>query len=61
MRASPRRHCPRSSMASSAGGSSACREASYWSSPIAKDDSQTVAKVLGNAEIVRFAQVVIGG
>ena len=29
--------------------------------PYAKDDSQTVAQVLGKAEVVRFAQVVIGG
>jgi len=29
--------------------------------PYAKDESQTVAKVLGQAKIVRFAQVVIGG
>jgi elongation factor Ts len=29
--------------------------------PFAKDDSQTVAQVLGKAEIIRFAQVVIGG
>ena len=29
--------------------------------PYAKDDKQTVKQVLGSAEIVRFAQVVIGG
>lgn len=29
--------------------------------PYAKDDHQTVSQVLGSAEIVRFAQVVIGG
>jgi elongation factor Ts len=29
--------------------------------PYAKDDHQTVAQVLGNAQVVRFAQVVIGG
>ncbi|HTV12662.1 MAG TPA: translation elongation factor Ts [Acidimicrobiales bacterium] len=29
--------------------------------PYAKDDSRTVADVLGKAEVVRFAQVVIGG
>ena len=29
--------------------------------PFAKDDSQTVQKVLGPAQVVRFAQVVIGG
>lgn len=29
--------------------------------PYAKDDSQTVSQVLGQARIVRFAQVVIGG
>ncbi len=29
--------------------------------PFAKDDSQTVAKSLGPARVVRFAQVVIGG
>jgi elongation factor Ts len=29
--------------------------------PFAKDDSQTVAKTLGDARIVRYAQVVIGG
>lgn len=29
--------------------------------PYAKDDHQTVAQVLGSAQVVRFAQVVIGG
>jgi len=29
--------------------------------PYARDDKHTVAETLGNAEIVRFAQVVIGG
>ena len=29
--------------------------------PYAKDDKQTVAQTLGKAQIVRFAQVVIGG
>jgi elongation factor Ts len=29
--------------------------------PYAKDDHQTVAQVLGEAQVVRFAQVVIGG
>ena len=29
--------------------------------PYAKDDSQTVTHVLGAAQVVRFAQVVIGG
>jgi elongation factor Ts len=29
--------------------------------PFAKDDSQPVQKVLGSAQVVRFAQVVIGG
>jgi elongation factor Ts len=29
--------------------------------PFAKDDSRTVAQVLGAAQVVRFAQVVIGG
>jgi elongation factor Ts len=29
--------------------------------PYAKDDSQTVTQVLGAAQVVRFAQVVIGG
>jgi elongation factor Ts len=29
--------------------------------PFAKDDSQPVQKVLGQARVVRFAQVVIGG
>jgi elongation factor Ts len=29
--------------------------------PYAKDDSRTVAQVLGGARVVRFAQVVIGG
>ncbi len=29
--------------------------------PFAKDDKKTVANVLGGAEIVRFAQVVVGG
>ncbi len=29
--------------------------------PYAKDDKLTVAQVLGGAEIVRFAQVVVGG
>ena len=29
--------------------------------PYAKDDKQSVQQVLGGAEIVRFAQVVIGG
>jgi elongation factor Ts len=29
--------------------------------PFAKDDSKTVAKTLGDARIVRYAQVVIGG
>jgi elongation factor Ts len=29
--------------------------------PYAKDDSQTVASVLGKAQVVRFAQIVIGG
>jgi elongation factor Ts len=29
--------------------------------PYAKDDRRTVAQVLGKAEVVRFAQVVIGG
>jgi elongation factor Ts len=29
--------------------------------PYAKDDSHTVAQVLGSAQVVRFAQVVIGG
>jgi len=29
--------------------------------PYAKDDKQTVQKVLGNASVTRFAQVVIGG
>ncbi len=29
--------------------------------PYAKDDSRTVAQVLGSAQVLRFAQVVIGG